>query len=66
MELPESLDVFNDTKHGFDGCFAFAVNLMAPPFVKPYVKSNKNDAHEAEAFCAAVARAPLRFVASKR
>ena len=27
------------------------VRLMAPQFVKPYVKSNKNDAADAEAVC---------------
>jgi transposase len=27
------------------------VKLMAPQFVKPYVKSNKNDANDAEAIC---------------
>lgn len=29
------------------------VRLMAPQFVKPYVKSNKNDAADAEAICEA-------------
>lgn len=32
------------------------VKLMAPQFVKPYVKSNKNDANDAEAICEAVTR----------
>ena len=32
------------------------VRLMAPQFVKPYVKTNKNDAADAEAICEAVAR----------
>ena len=41
------------------------VKLMAPQFVKPYVKSNKNDANDAEAICAAVARPTMRFVAIK-
>ena len=27
------------------------VKMMAPQFVKPYVKSNKNDANDAEAIC---------------
>jgi transposase len=31
------------------------VKLMAPQFVKPYVKTNKNDARDAEAICEAVA-----------
>jgi transposase len=30
------------------------VRLMAPQFVKPYVKTNKNDAADAEAICEAV------------
>ena len=30
------------------------VKLMAPQFVKPYVKTNKNDASDAEAICEAV------------
>ena len=38
---------------------------MAPQFVKPYVKSNKNDANDAEAICEAVARPTMRFVAIK-
>ena len=29
---------------------------MAPQFVKPYVKTNKNDAADAEAICEAVGR----------
>lgn len=32
------------------------VRLMAPQFVKPYVKTNKNDAADAEAICEAVGR----------
>lgn len=36
---------------------------MAPQFVKPYVKTNKNDA--AEAICEAVARLTMRFVPIK-
>ena len=41
------------------------VKLMTPQFVKPYVKSNKNDASDAEAICEAVARANMRFVPQK-
>ncbi len=41
------------------------VKLMAPQFVKPYVKSNKNDANDAEAICEAVGRPTMRFVAVK-
>lgn len=39
--------------------------LMAPQFVKPYVKTNKNDAADAEAICEAVARPSMRFVPIK-
>jgi transposase len=41
------------------------VKLMAPQFVKPYVKSNKNDAADAEAICEAVTRPSMRFVPIK-
>jgi transposase len=42
--------------------FGHTVRLMAPQFVKPYVKSNKNDAADAEAICEAVTRPTMRFV----
>ena len=38
------------------------VRLMAPQFVKPYVKSNKNDAADAEAICEAVGRPNMRIL----
>ena len=38
---------------------------MAPQFVKPYVKTNKNDAADAEAICEAVSRPSMRFVPIK-
>ena len=41
------------------------VRLMAPQFVKPYIKTNKNDAADAEAICEAVARPNMRFVPIK-
>lgn len=41
------------------------VKLMAPQFVKPYVKTNKNDAADAEAICEAVQRPNMRFVPIK-
>ncbi len=41
------------------------VKLMAPQFVKPYVKTNKNDAADAEAICEAVGRENMRFVPIK-
>ena len=47
------------TKLGHD------VRLMAPQFVKPYVKTNKNDRNDAEAICEAVSRPNMRFVPIK-
>jgi transposase len=41
------------------------VKMMAPAFVKPYVKANKNDRNDAEAICEAVQRPSMRFVSSK-
>jgi transposase len=43
-------------EHGHD------VRLIAPQFVKAYVKSPKNDARDAEAICEAVTRPTMRFV----
>lgn len=39
--------------------------LMSPQFVKPYVKTNKNDFNDAEGICEAVGRANMRFVPIK-
>jgi transposase len=47
-------------EHGHD------VRLIAPQFVKAYVKSPKNDARDAEAICEAVTRPTMRFVPIKR
>ena len=44
----------------------YTVKLIAPQFVKPYVKSNKNDARDAEAICEAMSRPNMRFVTVKR
>jgi len=41
------------------------VRLMAPQFVKPYVKSQKNDANDAKAICEAVTRPNIRFIPQK-
>jgi len=43
----------------------YTVRLIPPQFVKPYVKSNKNDANDAEAICEAMSRPSMRFVAVK-
>ena len=42
-----------------------SVVLIAPQFVKPYVKTNKNDAADAEAICEAMSRPGMRFVPVK-
>ena len=36
--------------------FGHRVKLMPPQYVKPYVKTNKNDASDADAICEAVTR----------
>jgi transposase len=41
------------------------VRLMAPQYVKPYVKTNKHDAADAEGCCEAVQRPSMRFVPMK-
>src|SRR4051812_4996362 len=41
------------------------VRLMPPQYVKPYVKTNKHDAADAEACCEAVQRPGMRFVPAK-
>lgn len=45
--------------------FGHTVRMIAPQFVKPYVKFNKNDAVDAEAICEAVQRPSMRFVPEK-
>ncbi|MCP4317750.1 MAG: IS110 family transposase [Hyphomicrobiales bacterium] len=41
------------------------VRLIPPQFVKPFVKTNKNDASDAEAICEALMRPTMRFAAVK-
>src|SRR5699024_8236071 len=43
----------------------YRVKLLAAQFVKPYVKSNKNDRADAEAICEAMSRPTMRYVAVK-
>jgi len=45
--------------------FGHTVRLMAPQFVKPYRKNDKNDGNDAEAICEAVQRPSMRFVPVK-
>jgi transposase len=46
-------------------CHGHTVKLMAPKFVAPYRKSDKNDGNDAEAVCEAVTRPNMRFVPVK-
>ena len=41
------------------------VKLIHPAYVRPYVKTNKNDAADAEAICEAASRPNMRFVNPK-
>jgi transposase len=41
------------------------VKLIAPSYVKPFVKRQKNDMADAEAICEAAQRPTMRFVAVK-
>ena len=43
----------------------YRVKLLAPQWVKPYVKSNKNDMRDAEGICEAMSRPTMRFVPVK-
>lgn len=47
------------------GRYGHEVKLMAPAYVKPYVKRNKNDGRDAEGICEAVTRPTMRFVPVK-
>jgi transposase len=42
------------------------VKMMSPQFVKPYIKSNKNDANDAAGIAEAVTRPNMRFVPIKK
>jgi len=47
------------------GDLGHEVRLIAPAYVKPFVKRQKNDAADAEAICEAVTRPNMRFVPIK-
>lgn len=47
------------------GAFGHDVRLIAPIYVNPFVKRNKNDAADAEAIAKAACRPTMRFVAVK-
>ena len=42
------------------------VKMMAPQFVKPYIKSNKNDSNDARGIAEAVTRPDMKFVALQK
>jgi len=46
-------------------CCGYQVKLIPAQFVKPFVKSNKNDRNDAEAISEAMSRPSMRFVAVK-
>ena len=43
-----------------------SVKLISPQFVKPFVKTNKNDANDAEAIVEAASRPSMNFVPIKQ
>lgn len=45
--------------------YGHTVRLINPAYVRPYVKTNKNDAADAEALCEAASRPTMRFVQPK-
>jgi transposase len=45
--------------------FGHEAKLISPQFVRPFVKSNKNDFIDAEAICEAAGRPSMRFVTPK-
>lgn len=47
------------------GKLGHTVKMIAPAYVKPFVKRQKNDAADAEAICEAAQRPTMRFVAVK-
>ncbi len=47
------------------GAFGHEVRLVAPQFVKPYLKGQKNDARDAAAICEAISRPEMHFVPRK-
>jgi transposase len=45
--------------------FGHEVKLISPQFVRPFIKSNKNDFVDAEAICEAASRPSMRCVTPK-
>ena len=48
------------------GEMGHTVKMMSPQFVKPYIKSNKNDRNDACGIAEAVTRPDMRFVPIKK
>jgi transposase len=53
-----------DPRYGI-GALGHQVRLVAPIYVRPFVKRNKNDSADAEAIAEAASRPTMRFVAVK-
>lgn len=76
-KLPEFMATLSPCLVGMEACgsahywarefisMGHEVKLMSPQYVKPYVKTNKSDEHDAEAICEAVTRPNMRFVPIK-
>ncbi len=47
------------------GKLGHTVRIMSPQYVKPYIKSNKNDSNDAQGICEAVGRPHMHFVPPK-
>src|SRR5262245_53562893 len=45
--------------------FGHVVKIMAPQYVKPFVRRQKNDSNDAEAICTALQQPSMRFVPKK-
>lgn len=76
-ELAEEIMKMNRCTIGMEACagahywgrkfesYGHRVKLMSPQYVKPYVKSNKNDRNDAEGIYEAMRRKSMRFVPVK-
>jgi len=76
-QLPEFIANLSSCLIGMEACssahywarlftsYGHDVKLMSPQYVKPYVKTNKNDMADAEAIAEAVTRSNMRFVPIK-
>lgn len=76
-KLPEYIATLKPCLIGIEACgganywarkfiaMGHTVKIMSPQFVKPYVKSNKNDRNDAAAIAEAVSRPEMKFVPMK-